>query len=56
MPCLKMSSNRIALMPPPVEPAQPPMKDSMSNKKGRKFGQLAKSCVVKPVVVAIDTV
>ena len=39
-----------------MDPAQPPINDNISNKKGRKFGHEAKSCVAKPVVVAIETV
>ena len=38
----------MAFIPPPVEPAHPPINDSISNKKGRKLGQDAKSCVANP--------
>ena len=44
------------MSPPPVDPAQPPMKDKISSITGKKWGQSAKSWVVNPVVVAMETV
>ena len=56
IPCLKINKIRITFIPPPVEPAQAPMKLENSNSNGIKPGQLWYSAVVKPVVVAIETV
>ena len=46
----------MAFMPPPVEPTQPPMKLSINRSIGKNSGQTEKSCVVNPVVVAIEMV
>ena len=46
----------MAFMPPPVEPTQPPIKLSINSNTGRNSGQIEKSCVVNPVVVAMETV
>ncbi|CSA97865.1 Uncharacterised protein [Vibrio cholerae] len=43
-------------MPPPVEPAHPPIKEEKSNNTGKKSGQSEKPVVVKPAVVEMDTV
>ena len=45
----------MTLMPPAVEPAHPPMKLEKINRTGIAAGQAAKSVVVKPVVVAMET-
>ena len=45
---------RMAFMPPPVEPAQPPINEQRIRKIGKKMGQLAKSVVANPVVVPMD--
>ena len=41
--------------PPPVEPAQPPIKEANTNKSGKKEGHALKSLVEKPAVVEIET-
>ena len=46
---------RITFNPPPVEPAQPPIKAEHNNRRGRNSGQAEMSPVVNPAVVAIDT-
>ncbi len=55
IPCKLSSNTRITFKPPPVEPAQPPMKLESTNKTGKKRGQSAKEVVVKPAVVEIET-
>ena len=45
----------MTLIPPPVEPAQPPTKLDKSNKAGRKVGHKWESAFVKPVVVPMET-
>ena len=50
-----MRSIRITLIPPAVEPADPPIKLARMRSIGNAPGHAAKSDVVKPVVVAIDT-
>ena len=40
IPCLTSNSKRITLIPPPVEPAQPPTKLENSNRMAMKPGQL----------------
>ncbi len=47
---------RITFIPPPVEPAHPPIKEENSNSTGKNNGQSAKPVVVKPAVVEIETV
>ncbi len=46
---------RITFIPPPVEPAQPPIKLDSTNKTGKNNGQSAKEVVVKPAVVEMET-
>ncbi|MNW17205.1 hypothetical protein D3C71_2163100 [compost metagenome] len=46
---------RITFMPPPVEPAQAPMKAVYSSRKGRKLGHRLKSSTPKPVVANTET-
>ena len=45
----------MTFIPPPVEPAQPPIKLESTNKTGKNNGQSAKEVVVKPAVVEIET-
>ena len=45
---------RIAFIPPPVDPTQPPMKLKSNSITGKNPGQLENDVVVYPVVVAID--
>jgi hypothetical protein len=45
----------MTFIPPPVDPAHPPMKLEKINRTGREPGQAEKLVVVKPVVVAIET-
>ena len=45
----------MTLMPPAVEPAEPPTKLAKMSSTGIAVGHAEKSAVVKPVVVAIDT-
>ena len=54
-PCLYSSSTRMTFMPPPVEPAQPPMKLEKISRTGSNPGHAAKFVVVNPVVVAMET-
>ena len=49
-----MSSTRIILIPPAVEPAQPPPNAANINNIGATDGHALKLLVVKPVVVAMD--
>ena len=44
----------MTFMPPPVEPAHPPIKLENISSTGNRPGQAEKFVVVKPVVVAID--
>ncbi|CSQ71614.1 Uncharacterised protein [Shigella sonnei] len=46
---------RITFRPPPVDPAQPPIKAEHKSSTGKKSGQRAMLSVVNPAVVAIDT-
>ena len=43
-------------MPPPVDPTHPPIKLSIRSNTGKNNGHTEKSCVVKPVVVAMEIV
>ncbi len=47
---------RITLNPPPVEYARAAIIAAYINMYGRKSGQEAKLAVLKPVVVAIETI
>ena len=54
-PCRYSRSQRITFMPPPVEPAQPPIKLVKISMTGNAPGHIENSAVAKPVVVATDT-
>ncbi len=45
----------MTLMPPAVDPAEPPTKLANMSSTGTAVGHMEKSAVVKPVVVAMDT-
>ena len=45
----------MTLIPPPVEPAQPPTKLDKTNKAGRKVGHKSKAALEKPVILPIET-
>ena len=54
--CLHSTSERIILIPPPVEPDEDAIEQSSSSSKPANIGHCAAPTLEKPVVVPIETV